>query len=228
MIAASNLDELFADCGLAVPSAEELQGLLNRYPSHNDRDEAVGAVRRSGSRRSSRWPSSRGRGAAQAGRDHLLRPDLPAVRELEQPRGDGRRVELGASPPGPIVRAYALTGIVFLNSGRSCARARRSRHPRAHVQHDVRERRERVLEHERARIRGAWHRDGRRRRDEARVVGRIPPAVLGRARPRRRRAATGVAAVAERGVQQRRRRLERTGTATVALSGLTTRRATSA
>ena len=44
MIAASNLGELFADCGHAVPSAEELQGLLNRYPSHNDRDEAVGAV----------------------------------------------------------------------------------------------------------------------------------------------------------------------------------------
>ena len=43
MIAASNLGELFADCGHAVPSAEELQGLLNRYPSHNDRDEAVGA-----------------------------------------------------------------------------------------------------------------------------------------------------------------------------------------
>ena len=39
-----NLGELFADCGHAVPSAEELQGLLNRYPSHNDRDEAVGAV----------------------------------------------------------------------------------------------------------------------------------------------------------------------------------------
>ena len=44
LIAASDVGELFADCGHAVPSAAELQALLNRYPSHDDRDESAGAV----------------------------------------------------------------------------------------------------------------------------------------------------------------------------------------